>query len=220
MLLQGVVFDPSGTASADGLTNALTMGRANDLILSTVHGGKYFEQCYRGNIYYASTATGGVVVPITSSTAPTFTIWNPAGSGKLCVPIVTLIGWTATTAALGSLVWSVTTNTGSSFTTAAPLQAFGTGTPVNAFTGAGKNSGIRIATGGTTTLAAAAIVFRETGLQLALTTAATSTQPGWIWRDEWEGMSLIPPGNAIHLLGTTAIAITACVTLVYEEIPL
>ena len=219
MLLQGLVADPSNAASADGSTNAVNMGRANDVILSTLHG-RYFEQCYRGNIYYASTVTAGVVIPISSTLTPTYSIWNPAGSGKLCVPIVTLIGWTATTAALGSFVWHVTTNTGSSFTTAAPIQAFGTGTAVNAFTGAGRVSQIRTATGGTTTLAAAATFFRDTGMQLALTTAASANLAGWIWRDEWEGMTFLPPGNAMHLFGTTAIALAACVTLVYEAVSL
>ena len=220
MLLQGTVADPSSAASADASTNAVLMGRANNVVLSTVHGGKYFEQCYRGNIYYASTNTAGVVIPISTTVTPVYSIWNPAGSGKLCVPIVTLIGWTSTTAALGSLIWSITTNTGSNFTTAAPIQAFGTGTPVNGYTGAGKTSAMRIATGGTTTLAAAGTVFRDTGIQLLVTTAASSTAPGWIWRDEWEGMSVIPPGNAIHLLGTTAVLLTVTITTVFEEIPL
>ena len=219
MLLQGVVSDPSSAAAADGTTNAINMGRANDVILSMVHGGKYFQQCYRGNIFYASTATTGVVIPISSTLTPTYSIWNPAGSGRLCVPIVTLIGWTATTSALGSYVWQATTNAGSTFTTAAPIQAFGTGTPLNAYTGSGKVSQIRAATGGTTTLAAASTFFRETGIQLTLTTAATSNAAGWVWRDEWEGMSIIPPGNCVHLLGTTAIATTVTVTTVFEEIP-
>lgn len=219
MYLQGVVFDPSGAASTDGSTQTANMGRANELITANLHA-DHFQQCYRGNVFYGSTATGGVVVPIASTLTPTYSLWNPAGSGKLLVPIVTLIGWTATTAALGSLVWTATTNAGSGISSTAPFVAFGTGTPVNANLGSGKASVARLGSGGTTTLVAAPSFYRETGMSVTATTAATSVAPGWVWRDDWNGGGIIPPGNAIHLMGTTAIAITAQVTLAWYEINL
>ena len=218
MLMQGVVADPSSAASPDGSTVTVNLGRAQEILASNLHG-KYFEQCYRGNLYYASTVTAGVVIPIASTLTPTYSLWNPAGSNKLLVPIVTLIGWTATTGALGSYVWHVTTQTGAAIATGAPFVAFGTGTPVNCNAGAGKVSQIRAATGGTTTLTAASTFYRDTGLQITLTTAASSNN-GWIWRDDWDGTGIIPPGNAIHLLGTTAIATGVAVSTVYAEVPL
>lgn len=218
MYLQGVVFDPSSAGAADGSTVSANFGRANELIVSELHG-KYFQQCYRGNVFYASTATTGVVIPIASTLTPTYSIWNPAGSGKLCVPIVTLIGWTATTAALGSFVWTLTTNAGSASGTGLPYSAFGTGTAVNALAGSGKTSSVRTGTGGTTTLTAAASFYRETGCQITPTTAATSVAPGWIWRDDWDGTGILAPGNGMHLMASTAIAVTATITTVYAEIP-
>ena len=219
MLLQGVVFDPSAGATPDSTTASVNLGRANDLIVSELHG-KYFQQAYRGNVFYASTTAAGVVIPIYTTLTPTYSVWNPSGSGKLLVPIVTLIGWTATTAALGSYVWTATTNAGSNISTTAPYVAFGTGTAVNANLGAGKVSAMRIASGGTTTLVAAPSFYRETGCQIAVTTAATSVAPGWVWRDEWDGAGIVPPGNGIHLMGTTAIATTVTVTLAYVEVPI
>ena len=219
MLLQGVVFDPSAAGSPDGSTVSANFGRANELIFSELHG-KYFQQCYRGIVFYASTASAGVVIPIASTLTPTYSIWNPSGSGKLCVPVVTLIGWTATTAALGSFVWHLTTSAGSAAGSGLPYTAFGTGTAVNALAGSGKASVMKTATGGTTTLTAASTFYRETGCQITATAAATSTAPGWIWRDDWDGTGILAPGNGMHLLGTTAIAVTATVTLVYAEIPL
>ena len=219
MLLQGVVFDPSAAGSPDGSTVSANFGRANEVIFSELHG-KYFEQCYRGNVFYASTTTAGVVIPIASTLTPVYSLWNPTGSGKLMVPIVTLIGWTATTAALGSFVWTLTTVAGSAPGTGLPFTAFGTGTAINAYAGSTKVSLMRTATGGTTTLTAAATFYRETGLQITATTAASSAAPGWTWRDDWDGTSVVSPGNAIHLMGTTAIAVTATITTVYAEIPL
>ena len=219
MYLQGTVFDPSNASTPDGTTATVNMGRANELIVSELHG-KYFEQCYRGNIYYASTATTGVVIPIATTLTPTYSLWNPAGSGKLMVPVALLLGWTSTTAALGEIVWMATTNAGSGISSTAPFVAFGSGTAVNANLGSGKVSQMRTGTGGTTTLVAAASFYRATGLSITATTAATATGPGWVWRDDFDGTSIVPPGNAIHLMASTAIAIAATVTVVYEEIPL
>jgi len=219
MLAQGVVVDPSTGGVADGTTTQANFGRSNDLLMSEVHG-KYYQQTYRGNMFYGSTATGGVVIPIASSLTPTYSIWNPAGSGKNLVPVVALFGWTATTAALGNLVWQATTNAGSSISSTAPFVAFGTGTPVNALLGAGKTSVMRLGSGGTTTLVAASTFYRSTACSITATTAATSVAPGWVWRDDFDGSSIIPPGNAIHLFGTTAIAVTLQVTLVWYEAPL
>ncbi len=136
------------------------------------------------------------------------------------MPLQTLIGWTAITAALGSLVWTATTNAGDVISTTAPFVAFGTGTPLNANLGSGKVSQMRVATGGTTTIVAAATFYRGTGICLAPTTAATTTAPWWTARDDWDGGSVIGPGNAIHLMASTAVLVQATVTFVYAEIPL
>jgi hypothetical protein len=220
MLLSGTVFDPSNAASPDGSTNAANMGRANELIVAELHG-KYLEQTYRGNVYYGSTSTAGAVIAIASTKTPTYTIWNPAGSGKLCVPIVTLISWNATTSVLGALVWTATTSAGSTIATTAPIVTFTTpATPVNANLGSGKVSQMKFGNDGTTiSITAAASFYRNTGFTVTADTVATATA-GWTWRDDWDGMSVIPPGNAIHLMGSTAVALTAVVTTAWVEIPL
>lgn len=219
MYLQGNVIDPSSGGTADGSFPIVNVGRSNELIVSELHG-KYFEQLYRGNVFYGNTATAGVVIAISSTLTPTFSIWNPAQSGKLMVPICALIGWTATTAALGTFVWHSTTGAGAGLATAAPFSAFGSGTPVNANLGSSKASAMRFAGGGTTTLTAAASFYRGTGISTLPTTAATATASWWLARDEWDGNGCLQPGTAIHLFGSTAIAVTATVTLAWIEVPL
>ena len=218
MFAQGLVIDPSAGGTADGTTATLNLGRANELLVAALHG-KYFEHCYRGNVYSVSTVTAGVIIKIASTLTPTFSIWNPAGSGKLMVPIVTLLGWTSTDAALGSFVWTSTTKAGDVISTTGPFVAFGSGTPVNMNLGSGKVSQMKAASGGTTTIVAAAQFYRGTGIT-ALTTAATTTAPWWIARDDWEGMSVIGPGNAIHFMASTAILASVNVSLIYAELPL
>lgn len=218
ILSAGRVLDPSYAGSSDGSNVPFSAGRANEMLVSELHG-KYFQQCYRGNVYYASTATSGHVVPISSTTAsPIYTLWNPASSGKLLVPIVTLIGWTATTAALGSFVWMATTNAGDHIGTAHPIVTFTGTVPLNANLGSGKRSQMRF--GVTVDLIAATTFYRSTGCSITPTTAATSVAPGWMWRDEWDGAGIVPPGCAIHLMGTTAIAVTAQITTAYAEVPI
>ncbi len=225
--LQGTVVDPSAAGSFDSATATVNLGRANELIISELHG-KYLEQAYRGNVFYASTATAGVTIPIFVATTmtPTYSIWNPAGSGKLLVPIVTLLGWTATTAALGTFIWIATTNAGSSVAPVgpptAPIVAFGTLTaPVNAYLGSGKVSQMRVSAAGTTTLQTGQPKFyRNMGITTLVSDSAGTVAPWWTARDDWEGTGIIPPGNALHVAATTAILATITVTLVYAEIPL
>lgn len=218
MYLQGNVADPSTAGSADGSFPIANMGRAQELIVTELHG-KYFTQAYRGNIFLASTTSAGVAISIASTLTPTFSIWNPLGSNRLCVPIALLVGWTSTTAALGELVWTSTTQAGSGLSSTQGFSAFGSGSGVNANLGNTKVSSIRCGTGGTTTLVAAASFYRSTGLSIGVTTAATGILPGWVWRDDFDGTSILSPGSAIHLMGSTAVAAVVTATLVYADLP-
>src|SRR5260370_22650927 len=161
MFLQGVVFDPSNAASPDGATVTLNTGRANEGLVAELHG-KYFTQNDRGNVFIGSTSTAGVVVTIATTTVPTYTIWNPAGSGKLCVPLVTLVSWNATTGVLGGLVWHATTSAGNTISTTGPFNAFTSpATPISANLGAVKTSQMKFGNQPTTIniTAAASVVW-------------------------------------------------------------
>ncbi len=220
MFAQGIVVDPSNGGVADGLTTNINLGRSNELIVSELHG-KYLEQCYRGNVYIGSTTTTGVVVSIATTKTPTYTIWNPAGSGKLIVPIVSLYSWNSTTSVLGGLVWMATTSAGASIATTAPFVTFTSPqTPVNANLGSGKVSVAKFGNDSTTiSITAAATFYRGTGITATATTVGAIIS-AWQWRDDWDGMSVIPPGNAIHLMGSTAVALAVVVSTVWAEIPL
>lgn len=225
--VQGIVVDPSSAGTLDGSIATVNLGRANELIIAELHG-RYLEQAYRGNVYYASTTTAGVTIPIFVATTmtPTYSLWNPAGSGKLLVPIVTLLGWTVTTAALGTFIWIASTNAGDRISAAgaggSPISTFGTLTaPVNANLGSGKVSQMRFSASGSTTLLTGQPTFyRNTGISTLVTAGASTTAPWWTARDDWDGTGIIPPGNAIHLAATTAILTTVTVTLAYVEVPI
>lgn len=220
MFLTGLVSDPSVAGSADGSFPTVNLGRAQEVLMAELHG-KYFTQNYRGNIYYGSTSTTGVVIPIATTKAPVYTIWNPAGSGKLCVPIVTLITYNATTGVLGGLIWTATTGAGGAVGATAPIVTFSApAAPISGNLGAGKVSQMKFANDtSTVSITAAGSFFRDTGITVTAHTAAGDLGLQ-IARDDWDGTGIIPPGNAIHLMGTTAVALTVAVTTVWAEVPL
>ena len=224
----GTVLDPSNALTPDNASANFNMGHENELLVAELHG-KYFQQAYRGNLFIGSTSTAGAVIVIASTlTGLSYTIWNPAGSGKLCVPIVTLIGYNATTGVLGSFVWMATTNAGSTTGATFPMVSFTSPqTPISSNLGSnlfpavsGKVSQMKFGNQATTiSLTAGATVYRSTGITVTAHTAA-GDQALVTARDDWDGMCVIPPGNAIHLMGTTAVAVTAFVSTVWAEVPL
>ena len=217
MYLQGVVFDPSSAATPDGSTATINLGRANELLVAEIHG-KYYTQCYRGNVYYATTTAAGVAIITSSTLTPTYSLWNPAGSGKLMVPIALMVAWGTVTSVAGGVVWTATTNAGSSISTTAPMVAFGSGSALNANLGSGKVSVVRAATGGTTTLVAAPTLFRTTGISVGSTALAAGTA-WWVAREDYDGSMIVPPNNAIHVMASTALAATCCITTAWLEVP-
>ncbi len=95
--LQYRVGAPSASSLPDGQPADALGGKAGEGIVTELHG-KYYTQCYRGNVFVGTTAIGGVVPPVFSATAQTYMIWNPLGSGKNIVPINLTLGYVSGTA--------------------------------------------------------------------------------------------------------------------------
>jgi hypothetical protein len=215
MFAQGVVVDPSAGSTPDGSLGTLNLGRSNEAIVAELHG-KYYEQCYRGNLYYTTTTAAGVALITSSTLTPTYSLWNPAGSGKNAVLVSLMVAWGTVTTVAGGVVWTATTNAGSSISTTAPMVAFGTGSAINANLGSGKIAQLKCATGGTTTIVAAATLYRTTGIAVGSTSLVAGTA-WWVAREEYDGSMIVPPGNAIHLMASTALAATCCITTAWYE---
>src|SRR5437870_7298434 len=98
MITLGLVQAPTNVSATDGNNYVFLQGKQAEAIVSELHG-KYYTQAYRGNVFWGSTASAGVLVPIASTTGPTFGLWNPAGSGKNAAIVRYTAGWVATTGA-------------------------------------------------------------------------------------------------------------------------
>lgn len=66
---------------ADGVDSDIRLGKGGEQVVTELHG-KFYEQNYRGNFFWA-TMTTGVIFPAPAATANNpMTLANPAGSGK------------------------------------------------------------------------------------------------------------------------------------------
>lgn len=112
-LNQGLVVNP--TKQADGIGSAV-LGRQGDQLASDLHG-KWYTAALNGRVFLGSSLIAGVIIPVNTTTAPTFTLFNPLGSG-INVELISLdIGWPAAAASVvGTILGSLSTQTPSSVT--------------------------------------------------------------------------------------------------------
>ena len=180
--------------------------------------GKYYSPTLAGVTYHGSTAVGGVLVPISTTTSPTFGLWNPAGSGKNAILIKYKAGWVSTTGDPGTICYSRLLSTGSSIATGAPISVFNSGTPTNGVIGSGVSSSMRFCPAGTTTLTTAGAVYATSGYSQLTTTGATTSAPMWQVEDDFDGTTIIPPGVFWYTTGTAALLSLFVQTLSWIEV--
>lgn len=83
MLQSGQTQNPATGQFADNSQPVLSTGRQGDVLVGPV-GGQYRAMALRGAVFYMSTLIAGVALPVNAATLVSkFTLYNPAGSGKL-----------------------------------------------------------------------------------------------------------------------------------------
>lgn len=70
----------------------------------------FFELVSRGRLFVATIGTAGVAPETTLDTTPPFTLYNPDGSGKLLVPVYSVVGYVSGTLGAGSLSYAYVPN--------------------------------------------------------------------------------------------------------------
>lgn len=104
MLMQGIVGSPNVSIPDTGSPVGALLGKSGEFLVSELHG-KYYTSMIRGNIYTATTVAAGLAIPINTTTAPLIMLWNPAGSGKVIVPIRMTFSLVSGTAAAGAIMY-------------------------------------------------------------------------------------------------------------------
>ncbi len=216
MLLQGIVAPPASQSLPDGLTPvAITQGRQGDVNVTALHG-KYFTQCYRGNVFDYGTPLGGVTLTTTGSTTQTFGILNPAGSNKLIVPTKARVGVVGTLT-VSALAWCVKAGLGTGVAGTSPFATATYVTALNARTDIlGVTSVAKLIS--TCTLDAAPTLKRYLGASWGAPTAAIAdVKPMMV--DDFDGDTIIAPGSMLFLSGTLATGGATNISLTWVEVP-
>ena len=178
----------------------------------------YYTDTYNGNVFIGSTAVGGVKPPATNATAQTYAIWNPLGSGKNIIPLAIDVGFVDTTSAAGNICLSYQTGMGSQVATGAAVTAATLVAPLNAYLSAGNSSIAKFAPA-SLTLGAGSTFLMTLGFNQLVTTAATTSAPGWTWHWEGNGRLIVPPGVGIFITGATAVLSNVDIVTYWEEAP-
>jgi hypothetical protein len=176
--------------------------------------GKYYDQTKAGRVFHGSTAVAGTAFPISTSTAMTFGLWNIT-SKKNAVLLSLNLGYTSGTVAVGE-IGLTNTFAGDTIGTGAPISAFTDGvlgtTIRNGMIGQGAAPACRFTPSASTIVASTACYW--TGHSFS--TASTVSDSSFIV--EFDGKIILPPGQAVFLVGSIAQTALFTATLTWAEV--
>ena len=219
MLVQGIVQPPTAQSLPDTSSPVgLTLGKQGELIVNEL-GAKNYTQCLRGNIFSVSTVVAGLAIPISTTTAPTVALWNPAGSGKNAVLIRFNWAYVSGTSVGGAFGLQYQLNAGNTVATGAVYSAFANSTALNGIIGGGNTSVVRASAAGTNTLSAAGtnvVLWMNHENAVLAATAVNGAQMSY----DFDGLVIVPPGVTVYVVGSAASGALLSQTLVWAELPI
>lgn len=213
-----------GTYS-DGAVQTFRQGKSGEIVAQELHG-RFYEQCYRANMYSigcSPTALSAATLLLTASAQPIVGVCNPSSSTvNLVILQAALVDFinNVTSVALGGFVWA--SSLGNSALTAG-LNPFNrktlasTGSQAKAF----SLSTASLLTGLTNNLVVfeAAEFNTASGLLTTTVSAATPT-PSVSGVQNFDGSIIVPPGGVLALLNTISVTThTVSGRLLWEEVP-
>jgi hypothetical protein len=213
MQIQGIVNPPGNTSAQDQTQPIALMGKAAELIVAELHG-KYYTQAYRNNLYNGTTAIGGVVSAVATTTSQTFGIWNPAGNTKNAVLASLDIGLVSGTITIGAFCLSNSLNAGSALATGG-ISVFTSANPQGGNIGVSGGNSVRFTPSAATTLAG---VFMMT-LGLSFNTTETTLNYAISFHYDFDGKVIVPPNSAVWVAVNTTVSATSDISLFWEEVP-
>jgi hypothetical protein len=213
LLFGGRVNPPSNISFSDGAEVNALYGKSAEQIIAALHGNLY-TQAYRGNMFHGYSTTPAAI-PVTSTTAPNFILFNPRGSGVNAILVHYCVGWVSGTNTEGNIQLGVILNAPAAIATGSSISAFTNGPVLNANFGNGNATKLRFGTAAT--LAAATTQFFPFGLsnmKLAANNAASVTL---IYA--FEGTAIVSPGTAIFSCASAASGALYNERLCWYEFP-
>jgi len=188
-------------------------------LLTIAKGPHLLEWTRRGYVYSTLTSPAApAAVPIYSTATNSPTLWNPADSGKLIVPIRINLGIAAIATYLDdSFMLAQTLNTGSAVATGGVFATFTNIAPINCLIGGPAGKGKY--SGATVTWTVQPTAMMDIGF--SSWAAGTEANLGYgVLSYEFNGGMALPPGTAISLVGVVASSTTYVTSFVFAELPL
>lgn len=214
-----LAFNPYSATLLDGQNMVVaTAGRSSESLVADAHG-QLYNLAVRGNLFYATTAVAGTVIPVMATNlVSTFTLWNPAGSGKNAVLYKYGLAHTTTVTVVSdvSLYWQA--NIGGLTTAPGTLTAL---VSKNAMIGAGNAPVVTAYSAATLTGA-----LGTTGLgniakgPTLVTFGATSTTNNMPIEVKFDGGLILPPGTLVTTAGFAAQTAAMNQTYWWAEVPI
>lgn len=163
--------------------------------------GKYFPEASAGNVFIGSTAVAGTSTPLSTGTAMTFGLWN-VSTTKNAVLLKFNAGFTSGTIALGEFGLTNIAG-GAQVATGGNITAFTDGvigtTIRNGIIGAGNSSVMRFTPSAATVVAGTACYWMGAAHE-----GATGVGPGAQITHDFDGQLIVPPGQAVFVVGSIA----------------
>jgi hypothetical protein len=198
----GLVNPPSNTSASDASNQPILQGKSGEQIYADLHG-KWYTSAYRGRVFYGSSLIAGVIIPVNTATAATFTLFNPAGSTVNLELICLDIGWpAAATSVVATILGSVSKQTPTSVTSGGVVNS--------TFIGGGAVSQAALYT-------AATITAITTHLPLLQVTSTADAMVASHY--EFDGRVILPPGSLITLTSTPVQTAVAIPSFCWAEYP-
>lgn len=199
-----LVNPPASPSASDGTNQPILGGKSGEQIFTELHG-KFYTSTYRGRTFLGATAAAGTTIPISSTTAPTFTLFNPLGSGVNVELVAADIGITNATTVVSPILLGIISGL---LLAPTGLTAL---TPINALVGNGAVPQAKLYSAAT--LAAAATFFYP----LFSVSAASGAFP--LLHYDFDGKIILAPGSLCFLAGTAAQTSATSNGVTWSEYP-
>jgi hypothetical protein len=200
-----------GPWADEGKAETLNMDNWGSQLCSNV-GPPTLEWLRRGYLFSArATAAQALIIFSTATNAPT--LWNPAGSNKLVIPLYINFHPVAVASAVHTgILLGLKTGCGSAAATGAPFPTFTNKAP-NCLTPAAGKTSTTLYSDAVVTFTAIPTVFVDVG---AHQLAAGSPMPP---RIDISGLVALGPGDAMTIMGQAASVNTYWMSVIFAELP-
>lgn len=199
-VMYGAVGAPSSSSAADSSNLPVLQGKAGEVVDTNLHG-KWYTAAYRNRVFIGSSLIAGVTIPVNTTTSPTFTLFNPLGSG-VNVELVSFDMYSlGGTMVVGTIIGGLSIQT--------PTAVTSGGATISVPVGGGGVAQAKLYT-------AATITAITTHFFLGQITVTTSASIHY----EFDGKVVLAPGGLITVLSSPVQTAVTVPSFVWAEWPI